>query len=101
MLAARLQQIRSSQSNISLASTLTNSSDLNADLNHLQNSNMSETFYVTPVSELETLEDWNYPLAFQAAHHHENLNVTDSIEVEWRLRDRVRSLLFDDHHRSF
>ena len=93
MLASRLQQIRSSQSTLSLASTITNSSDQfpgNSELSHQRNSNMSETFYVTPVSELETLEDWNYPLAFQAAHHHENLNVTDSIEVEWRLRDRVK-----------
>jgi hypothetical protein len=50
---------------------------------------MSDTFYVTPASEIEKLEDWNIPLAFQAAHHHENLNVSDSVEVEWRLRDRV------------
>jgi hypothetical protein len=50
---------------------------------------MTDTFYVTPVSELEKLEDWSMPLAFQAAHHHENLDVSDSIEVEWRLRDRV------------
>jgi len=50
---------------------------------------MSDTFYVTPASEIEKLEDWNIPLAFQAAQHHENLNVSDSVEVEWRLRDRV------------
>ena len=50
---------------------------------------MSDTFFVTPASELERLHDWDKPLAFQAAHHHENLNVPDTIEVDWRLRDRV------------
>lgn len=89
MLISRLQQIRSSQSANSLELFASN-----LDSNSLRNSNMSETFYVTPISELETLEDWNYPLAFQAAHHHENLNVIDSIEVEWRLRDRVRTISF-------
>ncbi|CAF1139118.1 unnamed protein product [Adineta steineri] len=53
---------------------------------------MNDTFYVTPVSELEKLEDWNNPLAFQAAHHHENLNVSDTVEVEWRLRDRMKTV---------
>lgn len=50
---------------------------------------MCDTFYVTPANELEKLDDWTKLLAFQAAHHHENLNVSDSVEVEWRLRDRV------------
>ncbi|CAF3686027.1 unnamed protein product [Rotaria sp. Silwood1] len=53
---------------------------------------MCDTFYVTPASELEKLEDWKKPLAFQAAHHHENLNVPDSVEVEWRLRDRMKTV---------
>ncbi len=76
----------------SFTSSITNSLNnlsLNTEQNIPLDLNMSDTFYVTPVSELEKLEDWNNPLAFQAAHHHENLNVSDSIEVEWRLRDRV------------
>lgn len=50
---------------------------------------MSDTFFVTPANELEKLEDWKTPLAYQAAHHHESFNLADAIEVEWRLRDRV------------
>lgn len=50
---------------------------------------MCDTFYVTPADEIEKLEDWKYPLAFQAAHHHENLKAPETVEVEWRLRDRV------------
>ncbi|CAF2083998.1 unnamed protein product [Rotaria magnacalcarata] len=53
---------------------------------------MSDTFYVTPANEIEKLEDWKYPLAFQAAHHHENLNVSETVEVEWRLRDRMKTV---------
>jgi hypothetical protein len=59
------------------------------DDNYTLDFNMSDTFYVTPASELEKLDDWKYPLAFQAAHHHETLNVANAVEVEWRLRDRV------------
>ena len=96
MLASRLQNSRSSQSLVSSLSSLTNtitnslsSLSTNSELIQTIDSHMSDTFYVTPASELEKLEDWNKPLAFQAAHHHENLNVSDSIEVDWRLRDRV------------
>jgi hypothetical protein len=96
MTVSRLYSLRSPQSITtslsSFTSSITNSLN-NLSLNTEQtiplDLNMSDTFYVTPVSELEKLEDWNNPLAFQAAHHHENINVSDSIEVEWRLRDRV------------
>ncbi len=98
MIVSRLQNIRSSQSLtsslVSLTNSITNSIQnlsSNTEQNHTLDPIMSGTFYVTPVSELETLEDWTNPLAFQAAHHHENINVSDSIEVEWRLRDRVRN----------
>lgn len=66
-----------------------NNLSFTTEQNHTLDLNMSNTFYVTPISELEKLEDWNKPLAFQAAHHHETLNSSDSVEVEWRLRDRV------------
>ena len=97
MTLSRLHNVRSSQSLtsssfVSLTSTVTNSINnlsLNTEQTNTLDLNMSNTFYVTPVSELEKLEDWKKPLAFQAAHHHENLNVSDSAEVEWRLRDRV------------
>ena len=94
MLVSRLYNIRSSQSLNFFTNNLTHSIP-SLSLNTTEqtptlDSNMSDTFYVTPVSELETLEDWNHPLAFQAAHHHEDLNIADAIEVEWRLRDRVR-----------
>ncbi len=82
-LASSLTSLTSSLSN----STNTHSS--NTERDNTLDLIMTDTFYVTPVSELEKLEDWSMPLAFQAAHHHENLDVTDSIEVEWRLRDRV------------
>jgi hypothetical protein len=96
MIVSRLYNLRSSQplaSSLSsftsnITNTLPNSSLLTEQYNTLD-LNMSDTFYVTPVSELEKLDDWKYQLAFQAAHHHENLNVYDSVEVEWRLRDRV------------
>ena len=92
MLVSRLYNIRPSQSLTLFANNITNSVpslSLNPEQNQTLDLNMSDTFYVTPVSELETLEDWNNPLAFQAAHHHEDLNIADAIEVEWRLRDRV------------
>ena len=96
MTVSRLYNPRSSQSLVSsltsFTSSLTNSINnlsLNTETTTTLDLNMSDTFYVTPGSELEKLEDWNNPLAFQAAHHHENLNVIDSVEVEWRLRDRV------------
>lgn len=96
MTVSRLQSIRSSQSFASsltsFTSSITNSTNnlfLNTEQNHTLDLNMSDTFYVTPANELEKLEDWNNPLAFQAAHHHEIINVSDSAEVEWRLRDRV------------
>ena len=96
MTVSRLHNLRTSQSLASSLSTFTNSItnsinnlSLNTEQTNTLDLNMSDTFYVTPVSELEKLEDWNNPLAFQAAHHHENLNVSDSVEVDWRLRDRV------------
>ncbi len=96
MTVPRLYNIRTTQSLASSLTSLTNSItnsinnlSLNTEHNPTLDFNMSDTFYVTPVHELEKLEDWNNPLAFQAAHHHENLNVSDSVEVEWRLRDRV------------
>jgi hypothetical protein len=92
MLVSRLYNIRSSQPLTLFTNNITDSIpnlSLNTEQNHTLDLNMSDTFYVTPVGELETLEDWSYPLAFQAAHHHEDLNISDSIEVEWRLRDRV------------
>jgi hypothetical protein len=92
MLVSRLYNIRSSQSLTLFTNNITNSIpslSVNTEQNHMLDLNMSDTFYVTPVSELETLEDWNNPLAFQAAHHHEDLNIADAVEVEWRLRDRV------------
>ncbi len=94
MTLSRLHNFRSSHSLTSFTSSLTNSihnHSSNPEANPTLDSNMSDTFYVTPISELEKLEDWNNPLAFQAAHHHENLNVPDPVEVEWRLRDRVRT----------
>lgn len=60
----------------------------------LDSPTMSETFFVTPAHELEGLDDWKYPLAFQAAHHHEIYNGAEILEVEWRLRDRVKSISF-------
>jgi hypothetical protein len=57
---------------------------------------ISDTFFVTPADELEKIDDWKYPLAFQAAHHHETLDTTESGDVEWRLRDRVRQS--NSHH---
>lgn len=100
MLTSRLQNSRSSQSLVSsltsLTNTITNSLtnfSLNTESNpHTLDLNMSDTFYVTPINELEKLDDWKKPLAFQAAHHHENLNVSDAIEVEWRLRDRMKTV---------
>jgi hypothetical protein len=96
MTVSRLYSLRSQQSYTtsltSLTSSITsslNNLSLNTEQTDTLDFNMSDTFYVTPVDELEKLEDWNNPLAFQAAHHHENLDVSDSIEVEWRLRDRV------------
>jgi hypothetical protein len=96
MTVSRLHNLRTSQSLASSLTTLTNSitnSTNNLSLNIEQTNtldlNMSDTFYVTPANELEKLEDWNNPLAFQAAHHYEIFNGFDSIEVEWRLRDRV------------
>lgn len=50
---------------------------------------MSDLFFVTPVSELEQLADWTFPLAFQAAHHHESFDASEKMEVEWKPRDRV------------
>lgn len=96
MTTSRLYNIRLSQTLASSLTSFTNSItnsvnnlSLIIEPNHTLDLNMSDTFYVTPANELEKLDDWNNPLAFQAAHHHENLNVSDTIEVEWRLRDRV------------
>ncbi len=96
MTVSRLHNLHSSQTLASSLTSFTNSItnsisnlSLNTEPNNTLDLNMSDTFYVTPASELEKLDDWNNQLAFQAAHHHENLDVPDSVEVEWRLRDRV------------
>jgi len=89
MLASRTSQSFVSSLTNTITNSLTNFS-LNTETNpHTLDLNMSDTFYVTPINEIEKLDDWNKPLALQAAHHHESLNVPDVIEVEWRLRDRV------------
>lgn len=98
MLVSRLYNTRTSQSIASSLGSLTGSTanssvdaSQDADSNPSIDFTMTDTFFVTPIGELEKLDDWRNPLAFQAAHHHENLNVSDAIEVEWRLRDRVRA----------
>ncbi|CAF0938037.1 unnamed protein product [Adineta ricciae] len=95
MTAYRLYNNHPSQLFQSFTNSFTSSSihsSLTVEHNPTLDSMITDTFYVTPVSELEKLEDWNKPLAFQAAHHHENLNVPDSTEVEWRLRDRMKTV---------
>ncbi|CAF1277418.1 unnamed protein product, partial [Didymodactylos carnosus] len=54
-------------------------------------SNVPETFYVTPVTELEKLDDWKYPSVFNKLRH-EQIDTVEEENVEWRLKDRMKTV---------